>query len=90
MEGYTKTAALDYAKDGIRVNAVAPAMVNTDMMSNVLEERDASNKLLLKRHPMRRFADMDEVAKAVVFLASDASSYITGVSLPVDGGVLIG
>jgi NAD(P)-dependent dehydrogenase (short-subunit alcohol dehydrogenase family) len=88
VEGYTKCAAIDYAKKGIRVNAIAPAVVKTDLMTQTFAEDDPAARHLLKLHPLGRFADMDEIAGAVVFLASDAASYINGVSLPVDGGLL--
>jgi NAD(P)-dependent dehydrogenase (short-subunit alcohol dehydrogenase family) len=88
VEGYTKTAAIDYAKKGIRVNAIAPAIVKTDLMAQTFVDGDPAAKHLLRQHPLGRFAEMEEIAGAVVFLASDAAGYINGVSLPIDGGLL--
>ena len=88
VEGYTKTAAVDYGKKGIRVVAVAPAIVKTDMMSEAFSEDDPASKHLLGLHPLGRFAEAEEVANVVVFLASDQASYLNGISVPVDGGML--
>jgi len=85
MEGLTKGMAIDLAKYNIRVNSVAPTFVVTPMTKNFLKnkkfKRDTLNSI-----PLGRFAEMSEVASAVVFLASDAASMITGTSLLVDGG----
>ena len=84
-EGLTKGMAIDLAKYNIRVNSVAPTFVVTPMTKNFLRnkkfKRDTLNSI-----PLGRFAEMSEVASAVVFLASDAASMITGTSLLVDGG----
>lgn len=89
VEGYTKCAAIDYAKSGIRINAVAPAIVNTDLADDAFEGNEKAATAMLRRHPMGRFAEAGEVAAAVIFLASDAASYLNGVSLPIDGGMLV-
>ena len=81
----TRTLALDWAKLGIRVNAVAPAFLRTPLTQSLLEEPGMEQKLL-DRTPMGRLAEASEVADAILFLASDASSMITGHTLPVDGG----
>ena len=85
MEGLTKGMAIDLAKYNIRVNSVAPTFVVTPMTKKFLKnkkfKRDTLNSI-----PLGRFAEMSEVASAVVFLASDAASMITGTSLLVDGG----
>jgi len=85
MEGLTKGMAIDLAKYNIRVNSVAPTFVVTPMTKNFLKykkfKRDTLNSI-----PLGRFAEMSEIASAVVFLASDAASMITGTSLLVDGG----
>jgi NAD(P)-dependent dehydrogenase (short-subunit alcohol dehydrogenase family) len=83
--GLTKTAALEYASKGIRVNAVCPAIVETDMTATAREDEQTHNSLLLL-HPVRRFGSPDEVADAVLWLCSPGSGFITGVALPVDGG----
>ena len=82
--GMTKTAAIVYANQGIRINAVCPAY-----MQNALEEGggDAEGRAkILARHPMGRVGRVEEVAEAVIWLSSDAASFVTGHSLPVDGG----
>jgi len=82
---FTHSLAKEVAQYGIRVNAVAPGMIITEMVSETL----ASNLNYYKKEiPMGRIAEADEVAKAVVFLASEASSYITGSILDVSGGMI--
>lgn len=78
----TQTLALDYAKKGIRVNAVCPGYVTTPL----LEERGLELEELAKLHPMGRLGTPEEIANVVVFLASDAASFVTGASYLVDGG----
>ena len=89
VEGLTKAAALEYAKQGIRVNAVAPAAIETDMM-NRFTGGGAEEALSYMRslHPVGRLGRSEEIANAVLFLASDGASFITGTSLKVDGGFL--
>ena len=82
--GLTKALALELARYGIRVNAVAPGFTETDMTARI---PDKVREKILSRIPMRRFADPNEIAKVVVFLASDDASYITGVTIPVSGGM---
>ncbi len=83
VEGITKSAALELAKLGVRVNAVAPGAVQTEMVDRAFGEQ---KDYVAGMHPIGRLGRPEEVAAAVVFLASDAASFITGVSLPVDGG----
>jgi 2-deoxy-D-gluconate 3-dehydrogenase len=83
----TKVMALAWATEGIRVNAIAPTFVVTDMTSAMLEEPEVMENVM-KMIPMRRVGEVGEIAQAVVFLASPASSFVTGVVLPVDGGYL--
>ena len=85
IEGLTKGMAIDLAKYNIRVNSVAPTFVVTPMTKNFLKNRKFKRDTL-NNIPLGRFAEMSEVASAVVFLASDAASMITGTSLLVDGG----
>ncbi|BAH37389.1 MAG TPA: SDR family NAD(P)-dependent oxidoreductase [Gemmatimonas aurantiaca] len=83
LEAATRTAAAECASWGIRVNAVAPGWIDTDLVAEYsTSEQDA----IRARVPMGRVGRPEEVARAITFLASDASSYITGVVLPVDGG----
>lgn len=84
-----RTAALDLAPYGIRVNAVAPGIVKT-RLSQFLTDDPVEGPTYLKRVPLRRFARPADIAEAVLFLASDAASYITGEQVVVDGGVSVG
>jgi NAD(P)-dependent dehydrogenase (short-subunit alcohol dehydrogenase family) len=85
VELLTKALALDWAAKGVRVNALAPGWVDTDLTHGLLEH-DVHGHRLRDRTPMARFAVPDDMAGGVVFLASDASSYMTGQSLVIDGG----
>jgi NAD(P)-dependent dehydrogenase (short-subunit alcohol dehydrogenase family) len=84
--GLTKAAALEYATRGIRVNAVCPGVIDTPMVSRITEQRPGFERLALAMEPMRRYGQPEEIAAAVVWLSSDAASFLTGVALPVDGG----
>ena len=85
LEGLTKGMAVDLAKYNIRVNAVAPTFVVTPMTKKFLKNKKFK-KETLNNIPLGRFAELNEIASSVVFLASDAASMITGTSLLVDGG----
>jgi 3-oxoacyl-[acyl-carrier protein] reductase len=82
--GVTKSLASEVASRGVRVNALAPGYIETDMTAAVPEE---AKKKMMDVIPMKRTGKQDDVAKAVLFFASDDSSYITGQVLPVDGGM---
>ena len=84
MLGLTKSAAKELAKRGVRVNAVAPGFIQTEM-TDVLPQQ--AKDMALAQIPMQRFGQPSDIAKAVAFLASDASAYITGQVLSVDGGM---
>jgi NAD(P)-dependent dehydrogenase (short-subunit alcohol dehydrogenase family) len=81
--GLTKSAALDYARDGIRVSAVCPACVDTPMLASAPEEVRQYLKTL---HPIGRFGKPEEVAAAVMWLCSDQSAFVTGTGIVLDGG----
>jgi len=85
LEGLTKGMAIDLAKSNIRVNTVCPTFIVTPMTKKFLKNKKFK-KNMLNNIPLGRFGDLSDVATAVVFLASDASSMITGTSLLVDGG----
>lgn len=84
-----RTMAVDHAPQGIRVNAVMPAVIDTPMARRSLrrfEDSEAARQRWMERHPMKRFGTPEEVARAVLFLASDDASFSTGSLLFVDGG----
>jgi NAD(P)-dependent dehydrogenase (short-subunit alcohol dehydrogenase family) len=82
----TRNEALEWAAYNIRVNAVAPTWVLTELIKPIFASNPQFEASELNRIPLKRFATVDDVAQAVCFLASDAASMITGVTLPVDGG----
>jgi NAD(P)-dependent dehydrogenase (short-subunit alcohol dehydrogenase family) len=84
----TKSLALAYAAQGIRVNAVAPGWIATPLTRG-LQQDPARSAAIIERTPMRRWGEPEDVAGAVLFLASPAARFITGVVLPVDGGYLV-
>jgi len=84
LVGFTKALAQEVGSRDITVNAVAPGFIDTDMTRNLAEEHRAA---LLQRIPMQRLGSVDDVAAAVVFLASSAAGYITGQTLHVNGGM---
>jgi NAD(P)-dependent dehydrogenase (short-subunit alcohol dehydrogenase family) len=86
--GLTKTAAIQYAKAGIRVNAVCPGVIRTPMSEKTFAEHPELKALSIGMQPMDRIAEADEVARAIVWLCTDEASFITGHALPIDGGYL--
>jgi 2-keto-3-deoxy-L-fuconate dehydrogenase len=87
----TQTMAVDFATDGIRVNAIAPGAIDTPLLRRSFARHadpDPVREASRNRHAMKRFGEATEVAEAALFLASDASSFTTGIVLPVDGGWL--
>ncbi len=87
LTSLTKSLAIEWAKHGICVNAIAPGYFRTPLSEKLLVGTGRGNEVLM-RTPMKRFGELDELVGAAVFLASDAASFVTGVVLPVDGGVL--
>lgn len=90
--GMTKVGAVELAQFGIRVNAICPAMTETAMMLDLENGKNAEEIAALRGHftamiPLRRYADPSEIATVVAFLASDASSFVNGAAIPVDGGL---
>ena len=86
--GLTKAAALEYAGSGIRANAVAPGWIDTPMVQRSLEKTPELEARILDHEPLGRMGTPEEVAEAVVWLCSDAASYVTGHSMVVDGGFM--
>ncbi|MBI2418286.1 MAG: SDR family oxidoreductase [Ignavibacteriales bacterium] len=87
--GLTKSAALEYATDGIRINAICPGFVETPLlnMAGIDENTDIKNHII-SLHPMKRLGTPEEIAAGFIFLASDDSSFITGAAIDIDGGYL--
>ena len=87
VTNFTRAAALDCAADGIRVNAVCPSLTLTDLTRDMLGD-EALMKSFRERIPLGNYAQPEDVAAAIAFLASDDARFITGVNLPVDGGLM--
>jgi len=87
LASLTKSLAVEWAKHGICVNAIAPGYFRTPLSERLLVGTGRGQEVLM-RTPMKRFGELEELVGAAVFLASDAASFVTGVVLPVDGGVL--
>jgi len=87
--GLTQTAALEYAPDGIRINAICPGFIDTPLLAKGgISDHPEVKQLIIDLHPMKRLGKAEEIAKGFVFLASDDSKFITGTSLEIDGGYL--
>jgi NAD(P)-dependent dehydrogenase (short-subunit alcohol dehydrogenase family) len=84
--GLTRQAALEYARQGVRVNAVCPGFTETPMVQVVRERRPGLDERVATTAPAGRFGGPEEIAAAVTWLCSDAAAFVTGVALPVDGG----
>jgi NAD(P)-dependent dehydrogenase (short-subunit alcohol dehydrogenase family) len=83
--GLTKSAALEFAPKGLRINAICPAIIETDMTEQMRGD-EQTRAYLLSRHPIGRFGQSEEVAASVLYLCSPEAAFITGVALPLDGG----
>ncbi|EMO43173.1 glucose 1-dehydrogenase [Leptospira noguchii] len=87
--GLTKSAALEYAKKNIRVNAICPGAVKTEILDELFhlaKDPAEAERQLVKLHPIHRIASPEEISKTVLWLCSEDSSFITGTAIPVDGG----
>ena len=84
--GLTKTAALEYSAQGVRINAVNPAVIDTEMVDRFTKALGSSKEELVPLHPIGRIGRVEEVADAVLWLCSGRASFVTGHSLLVDGG----
>jgi len=85
--GLTKTAALEYAKSGIRVNAVCPGVIKTPMVERITSQRAGRAERMAAIEPVGRMGKPEEIAEAVVWLCSEAASFVTGLPMSVDGGI---
>jgi NAD(P)-dependent dehydrogenase (short-subunit alcohol dehydrogenase family) len=84
--GLTKSAALEYAPRGIRINAVCPGTIDTPMVADMLEKQADAMKEIMRDQPIGQLGRSDEIAAAVLWLCSPGASFVLGVALPVDGG----
>ena len=90
VEGMVKVLASEFSKDNVRVNAIAPGFIDSAMSRTALNADPERLDRAMRRTPMGRFGQAEDIGNAAVFLASEAARYITGASLPVDGGNSIG
>jgi NAD(P)-dependent dehydrogenase (short-subunit alcohol dehydrogenase family) len=90
VEGMVKVLASEFSKDGVRVNAIAPGFIETEMSRTAMNSDPDRRDRAMRRTPMGKFGKPSDIGHAAVFLASEAARYVTGASLPVDGGNSIG
>jgi NAD(P)-dependent dehydrogenase (short-subunit alcohol dehydrogenase family) len=90
VAGLTRAAALEYGRQGIRVNAVCPGPIRTPMMGRLLEKRPDAEQRFARSEPLKRLGEPEEIGEAVAWLCSDHASYVTGLPMPVDGGFMAG
>jgi gluconate 5-dehydrogenase len=88
--GLTRTLASEYSASGVRINAIAPGFIESKMFREIMDKDPAREQKILGRTPMNRLGHANEIGHAAVFLAADASAFISGICLPVDGGAAIG
>ena len=88
--GLTKSAAIEYATTGIRINAVCPGVINTPLIARGLKDRPYLEKSYVQMEPIGRLGKPEEIAAAVLWLCSDEASFVVGSVFPVDGGVVAG
>ena len=86
LEGFIKSAAVEYAKKNVRMNLIAPGFIKSSYYNKFLKNQSNLNKWILNRTPMGRWGKPDEVSNVIEFLISEKSSYITGSTIYVDGG----
>ncbi|MGQ0800262.1 MAG: SDR family oxidoreductase [Pseudomarimonas sp.] len=85
--GLTRSAAAEYGRIGVRINAICPGVIRTPMFERAVERQLATEEAITAMHPIGRIGEVAEVANAVLFLCSDASPFITGHALTIDGGM---
>lgn len=90
VNGLTKNAAVEYGKDGIRVNSICPGGIDTRMLDSLAEQtsggQQTSQQMMAPLHPLGRIGTPEEVAELIVWLCSDRAAFITGANIPIDGG----
>ncbi len=86
--GMTKTAALEYAKYGIRVNSVCPVFTNSPMLEMLFDSKEGLREKLVRSIPVGRYGEVSDIVNAIIWLAQGNSSFVTGLNLPIDGGQL--
>jgi len=84
--GMTKTAAVEYARKGIRVNAVCPVFTNSPMLEQMFETKDGLREALVRSIPVGRYGEVSDIVNAITWLCDPNSSFVTGLCLPIDGG----
>ncbi|SEB73376.1 gluconate 5-dehydrogenase [Nitratireductor aquibiodomus] len=90
LAGLTRQLAVEFGAAGVRVNAIAPGFIETDMNRDIFRKDPQRLEKILSRTPAGRLGAVEDIAEAAVYLASPAARFVTGVSLPVDGGISIG
>ena len=90
VAGLTRAGALEYGKQGIRINAVCPGPIRTPMMGRLLVNRPDAEERFARSEPLKRLGEPEEIGEAVAWLCSDHASYVTGLPMPVDGGFMAG
>ena len=90
MLGVVRTMAVEYGGEGIRVNAIAPGWIDSEMTRNATQKDPERMERIIQRTPLGRFGDAEDIGLAALYLASPAGKFVNGVCLPVDGGVSIG
>ncbi|MGM8361987.1 SDR family NAD(P)-dependent oxidoreductase [Flavobacterium sp. ARAG 55.4] len=90
MLGLMRGLLADYAEDGIRVNSIAPGWIKSKMLHQALDKDAERKNKILNRIPFKEFGKPEDIGNAAIYLGSDASSYVNGVLLPVDGGAAVG
>ncbi len=88
--GLMRSLSVEYSWSGVRINTIAPGFIESEMLRNAMEQDPERKRKVLERTPMKRFGTTEEIGYAAAFLASDASCFITGTCIPVDGGNSIG
>ena len=87
VSGLTRVAALEYAQEGIRVNAVGPGYTDTSMVRRVTDANPGIQDWMIGKTPTGRMGNPEEIADAIVWLSSDEASFVTGAVVPIDGGM---